>query len=451
MKKKLEAELISIAHRILKLKNRAELDQLQQETLKLYEKISVLRFVEDNFNDVKPTIGHASAEETLEEIYGLEEEPAVHANEVEAKEEKAREEKKAEEAEKAPEEKSAESSEVASDKEEASVSEKEKAATAEHSDEELPGEETGEPKTSDAEEEPAVEEAEEEVKEEEVKEEAPEAEEKPEEPKEEKIEEPTVKVEVEKPAEEIKAMEAAAAAVFEKEDESTIEEEEKAADAEIVTIEPDPKTKVEDSGLSFDFAFERPAAPEEPVKQKEITFEDYKDYKEPEFIKKEDVNAPEKTDAPKEADPAKEEGQATPEYKDWRDWEPAKSAEAEAPKAEAVPEPPKQEAPKEEPKAESSVRGNIATRSDFERPKSLNDSLGKSISLGLNDRIAFEKNLFSGSTDDLNRVLSQLNTMHTFDEAKDFIENLVKPDYNNWEGKEEYEERFMAIVEKKFN
>jgi len=38
MKKRLEAELISIAHRILKLKNRAELDQLQQETLKLYEK-----------------------------------------------------------------------------------------------------------------------------------------------------------------------------------------------------------------------------------------------------------------------------------------------------------------------------------------------------------------------------------------------------------------------------
>ena len=87
MKKKLEAELISIAHRILKLKNRAELDQLQQETLRLYEKISVLRFVEDNFNDVKPTIGYASAEEKLEELYGIEETAPVHANEQEAKEE----------------------------------------------------------------------------------------------------------------------------------------------------------------------------------------------------------------------------------------------------------------------------------------------------------------------------------------------------------------------------
>src|SRR5688500_6254709 len=93
MKKKLEAELISIAHRILKLKNRAELDQLQAETLKLYEKISVLRFVEDNFSDVKPTIGYASAEETLEEIYGIEETAPVHANEVEEKEYKARAEK----------------------------------------------------------------------------------------------------------------------------------------------------------------------------------------------------------------------------------------------------------------------------------------------------------------------------------------------------------------------
>ena len=52
MKRKLEAELISIAHRILKLKNKSELLQLQQETLKLYEKLSVLLFVEENFSEV---------------------------------------------------------------------------------------------------------------------------------------------------------------------------------------------------------------------------------------------------------------------------------------------------------------------------------------------------------------------------------------------------------------
>ena len=37
-----------------------------------------------------------------------------------------------------------------------------------------------------------------------------------------------------------------------------------------------------------------------------------------------------------------------------------------------------------------------------------------------------------------------------FEEAKQFINQMVKPDYS-WEGKEEYEERFMQIIENKFN
>ncbi|MFD2600601.1 hypothetical protein [Flavobacterium suzhouense] len=419
MKKKLEAELISIAHRILKLKNRAELDQLQQETLKLYEKISVLRFVEDNFSDVKPTIGHASAEEALEEIYGLEEEPKVHANEVEAAEAKAKEEK----------------AKVA----EAEVKEEPK---------------TEEPKPKEVEKEA-------EGKKEEIKVEESVAEET-------KAEEPVAIPELETPAEVLEEREEAVVSVFEKEEDSTPEEEEKAADAEVETIAPDADTKIEDSGLSFKLAFEE----EEPAKQKEITFEDYKDYVEPEFVKKEDTSAKKvegKSEEEKVEEPVKEETKE-PEYRDWRDWEPTKSEEPkkeevkeaegkseEVKVEESVKEEPKAEPVAEEPKtqnaelkAESTVRGNIATRSDFERPKSLNDALGKMISLGLNDRIAFEKNLFSGSADDLNRVLSQLNTINNYDEAKDFIDNLVKPDYNNWEGKEEYEERFMAIVEKKF-
>jgi hypothetical protein len=27
---------------------------------------------------------------------------------------------------------------------------------------------------------------------------------------------------------------------------------------------------------------------------------------------------------------------------------------------------------------------------------------------------------------------------------------MVKPDYNNWEGKEDYSQRFMNVIEKKF-
>ena len=33
---------------------------------------------------------------------------------------------------------------------------------------------------------------------------------------------------------------------------------------------------------------------------------------------------------------------------------------------------------------------------------------------------------------------------------KDFIDDLVKPDFNNWHGKEEFETRFMELVEKRF-
>ncbi|MCB9426697.1 MAG: hypothetical protein H6584_06675 [Flavobacteriales bacterium] len=86
-----------------------------------------------------------------------------------------------------------------------------------------------------------------------------------------------------------------------------------------------------------------------------------------------------------------------------------------------------------------------------EKKISINDRLKKSVTIGLNDKIAFVKHLFDGSNADFVRVISQVNTLDNFEEAKDFIELLVKPDYNNWEGKEEIEERFMHAVENKFS
>lgn len=86
-----------------------------------------------------------------------------------------------------------------------------------------------------------------------------------------------------------------------------------------------------------------------------------------------------------------------------------------------------------------------------EKPKSINDAIKGSLKIGLNDRLAFIKHLFDGSVDDYQRVLSQLNTLETFEEADTFINGKVKPDYNNWEDKEEYKERFMNVVEKRFN
>ena len=81
---------------------------------------------------------------------------------------------------------------------------------------------------------------------------------------------------------------------------------------------------------------------------------------------------------------------------------------------------------------------------------SLNEKLAKGIQIDLNDKIAFVKNLFGNSDEDYNRVLNQLITYDNFEEAQSFIEDMVKPDYNSWEGKEDYEQRFIEIIEKKF-
>tara|TARA_B100000787_G_scaffold47049_1_gene33775 strand:+ start:18208 stop:19044 length:837 start_codon:yes stop_codon:yes gene_type:complete len=81
--------------------------------------------------------------------------------------------------------------------------------------------------------------------------------------------------------------------------------------------------------------------------------------------------------------------------------------------------------------------------------KSLNDKLQGDIQIGLNDRITFVKNLFGGSQEDFNRVVSQLNSFKTKKEAKKFINKMVKPDYD-WTDKEDIEGRFIAIVERKF-
>jgi hypothetical protein len=56
------------------------------------------------------------------------------------------------------------------------------------------------------------------------------------------------------------------------------------------------------------------------------------------------------------------------------------------------------------------------------------------IDIDLNDRIAFVKTSFGNNNEDYNRVLNQLITFDNFYETKNFIDEMVKPDYNN--GKE---------------
>lgn len=86
-----------------------------------------------------------------------------------------------------------------------------------------------------------------------------------------------------------------------------------------------------------------------------------------------------------------------------------------------------------------------------EVPKSLNDRLSKKeLKVDLNNRLAFVKHLFNDSTEDYNRVLSQLSTIDTEERSVAFITNMVKPDYKNWEGKEEFELRFMELIARRF-
>lgn len=328
MKRKLESELISIAHRILKIKNKSELAQLQQETLKLYEKISVLRFVEENFSEVKPTIGYTSAEKEVEAVFDKEEKVEVDTfveNELEPLK-------------------------VIETQEEVVLS-------AEKVFEEIDSEEEEIEKVLE--------------KEVEILEEV----------------EPEEMLEVNEPA------------------------AEKIQDDELVEVAPIVEKIEIDFAPLFEISKEEVSPNGLP---KQVTLEDYLSevHVEPIFVRAEESYSSETTTT--QVVTNKEETHT---------------------KVEVV-----------------EVKKTEFVMDQFEsKSVSLNDSLSKTINIGLNDRIGFEKHLFGGSSEDLNRVLSQLSTFSNFTEAQEFIEDMVKPDYNNWIGKEEYATRFMEIIEKKFS
>lgn len=327
MKKRVSAELISIAHRILKLKNHSETVQLQQEAKNLYDQLTILRFYEENFELVKNEISEEVLEAKLEgKQADVFEQPIPVVEEIAS--------------EKEVEVDSEVSEPVAEEKAEETPAEEEKIVVAELIVED----------DEDEEEEVLITSMEEEPIEEEIIEEAPVAE--------------------------------------------------------------TPKT-------------------EEPAKQ--ISFEDLlvHDYQELDFVKVEDVPA----EVEKVTETVFEA--VTP---------------VEEVKEETQPEPIVADFETSEPKVlEEEVKATFEKVSQEPRISSLNDRLNKAITFGLNDRIGFEKKLFGGSSDDFNRVVSQLNTFDSFEEAKAFVDDFVKPDYNNWEGAEEFETRFMEIVEKKFS
>ena len=106
--------------------------------------------------------------------------------------------------------------------------------------------------------------------------------------------------------------------------------------------------------------------------------------------------------------------------------------------------------PKETPQTvESATLSERAAQSTAST--SLNDRFAQKVfKFGLNDRIGFVKALFEGNQEDFNRVVSQLNTLSSLDEATAFIETYVAPEYK-WDQQEEMAERFMTAVSTKFN
>ena len=107
---------------------------------------------------------------------------------------------------------------------------------------------------------------------------------------------------------------------------------------------------------------------------------------------------------------------------------------------------PKKEAPEATDNSTLSERAQQSSEST-----SLNDRFAqKVLKFGLNDRIGFVKALFEGNQEDFNRVVSQLNTLHSLSEAHEFIETYVAPEYK-WDQQEEMAERFMTAVATKFN
>jgi hypothetical protein len=308
MKKKLEADLMSIAHRVLQMKNKSDINQLCTETRKLYEKLSILQFVEEHFEGAKPTIGQAEIVEKMKQFFEENNLSAIKPIKVQ-----------------------------------------------------------------------------------------------------EEIEIVVV--------EEVVADEIIEEIVI---DEDEVEEIEEIIEEEVVEETNAQSSDEELNDIGFQPAFELDEVEEEIEEEQiqtkpeevQISFMDLLggDYKETLFVRADEIGEipiPIAFDLPSTTDFEEEE-------------------------------------------IELLAAMELNPKDIEPKTVSLNDKLAKGISIDLNDRIAFVKHLFGNSDEDYNRVLNQLITYDNFEEAQNFIEDMVKPDYNSWEGKEDYSQRFIEIIEKKF-
>ena len=99
---------------------------------------------------------------------------------------------------------------------------------------------------------------------------------------------------------------------------------------------------------------------------------------------------------------------------------------------------------------EERIESNESQFQKAEERKNINDHFAKTLSIDLNDRLAFIKHLFEGDSKTYERVLAQVITYETWEEVFIFIEAHVKTEYENWTGKEEVVERFLNTLQKNF-
>ena len=81
--------------------------------------------------------------------------------------------------------------------------------------------------------------------------------------------------------------------------------------------------------------------------------------------------------------------------------------------------------------------------------KNLNDQFSGGLQIDLNDKNAFIKHLFNENKTIYQQIIKEIESLNHFEQVKKVIARTKKY-YNNWEGKESYEERFIYLLQKNF-
>lgn len=106
---------------------------------------------------------------------------------------------------------------------------------------------------------------------------------------------------------------------------------------------------------------------------------------------------------------------------------------------------------KPSPVVEATQRKNILADMGDNAPTTVYERLAikKELSIGLNDKFAFIRDLFEGNADSFKAVMDKINSFPSVEEAKSYFTIEVANQHNWGEEEEETVERFLNIIERK--